>query len=448
MTGVFVFSSLPNVGLVRAEGNDVNVDNPQRTALTAEASIDECTVTWSSVYFGEYPQSDAAGNTKEPIKWQVLSVDEDNVALLLAEQNLDIYPYNVEIANVKWEDCSLRQWLNNEFMNKAFSEEAQEALVDNEEDKVTLLSDSQALNLNYGFYPSTYPDALRIKKNTAYAAAGGSAGYNEVSAKGEANSWWLKTGGYYKDDAVFISDTGSVRVDGITVAYGGNAVCPAVYVDLNKAIQSGVITAADNISEKEEISHSLGYTVVDNKWEWNYDGDCYWDYKWRFNIDGSVSIVPKFFNFSHEPVIPQKISDHGNEYQVNNIEGCEYGESYDENGNLQEWSSSEPVYIYIPASIKSIDDKAFQGKESFIIICGEKGSYAEEYAKEKGIVFADGTSIKDAKQNMIINSIDTGDKVLNICVWNDEFPRRLEEYYPGYIANDEEDASKGGTIWW
>jgi hypothetical protein len=37
-------------------------------------------------------------------------------------------------------------------------------------------------------------------------------------------------------------------------------------------------------------------------------------------------------------------------------------------------------------------------------------------------------------------------KVLNIEVWNNEFPNRLADHYPGFEAADPEDATKGGKI--
>ena len=40
---------------------------------------------------------------------------------------------------------------------------------------------------------------------------------------------------------------------------------------------------------------------------------------------------------------------------------------------------------------------------------------------------------------------DTG-KVLNIYCWNDEFANRLKDHYPGYEANDPDDALAGGKI--
>ena len=37
-------------------------------------------------------------------------------------------------------------------------------------------------------------------------------------------------------------------------------------------------------------------------------------------------------------------------------------------------------------------------------------------------------------------------KVINIYCWNDEFPKRMRDHYPGYVVNDAADATKGGMI--
>ena len=52
----------------------------------------EGNVTWDCAYFGSYYQT--AQWEKEPIKWRVLSVDEDNNAFIVADKNLDCKRYN------------------------------------------------------------------------------------------------------------------------------------------------------------------------------------------------------------------------------------------------------------------------------------------------------------------------------------------------------------------
>ena len=67
-----------------------------------------------SVYYGNYAQSDSTGTTKDPIKWRVLSNNSNDAQaqnkqlFLLADQNLDVQPYNSSYTSVTWETCSLR----------------------------------------------------------------------------------------------------------------------------------------------------------------------------------------------------------------------------------------------------------------------------------------------------------------------------------------------------
>ena len=56
----------------------------------------------------------------EPIKWRVLHY-ENSEAFLLADAILDSQPYHSENEEIDWEKSSIRAWLNNEFINKAFS---------------------------------------------------------------------------------------------------------------------------------------------------------------------------------------------------------------------------------------------------------------------------------------------------------------------------------------
>ncbi len=76
------------------------------------------------VVFGSYEQDNDDSNGKEPIEWMVLDENE-NGTLLLSRYVLDAVPYNKAFANVTWETCSLRKWLNDEFLNSAFTAEEQ-----------------------------------------------------------------------------------------------------------------------------------------------------------------------------------------------------------------------------------------------------------------------------------------------------------------------------------
>ncbi|MDD5948738.1 MAG: DUF6273 domain-containing protein, partial [Lachnospiraceae bacterium] len=89
----------------------MNLTNARATTLSNPRTDSNGVVTWDCVYFGNYPQSDATGQTKEPIKWRVLSVN-GNDAFLVADQNLDGQQYNTTNTDTTWETCTMRSWLN------------------------------------------------------------------------------------------------------------------------------------------------------------------------------------------------------------------------------------------------------------------------------------------------------------------------------------------------
>ena len=92
-----------------------------------------------TVTFGVYEQDNNLDNGKEPIEWEVLDI-QDGKALLLSIYALDCVPYNNysveesiyydretyqgdghEFATT-WETCTLRAWLNEDFLNEAFND--------------------------------------------------------------------------------------------------------------------------------------------------------------------------------------------------------------------------------------------------------------------------------------------------------------------------------------
>ena len=62
------------------------------------------------------------GTTKdnERIWWKVLDVKERN-AFLICKKIFPLMPYNYKLGPITWKDCTLRMWLNNEFLRENFS---------------------------------------------------------------------------------------------------------------------------------------------------------------------------------------------------------------------------------------------------------------------------------------------------------------------------------------
>ncbi|MBQ7501293.1 leucine-rich repeat domain-containing protein [bacterium] len=172
--------------------------------------------------FGRYPQGEN-GEVK-PIKWRVLRRDSDAL-LVISEYGLDAKPYNEKFETITWSACTLRRWLNGEFLQKAFSAQEQSlikvsSLPNNAgpstDDCVFLLSINEAESLFAN-------DSDRIIKSTAYAIKRGTQTYCGVYA---GNTWWwLRSRGSYDSNAADVSADGYIDDDGVNNASA--AVRPA-----------------------------------------------------------------------------------------------------------------------------------------------------------------------------------------------------------------------------
>ena len=97
----------------------------------AYALAESIPATGERFYFGRFPQSGSSAES-DPIRWIVLAVRGDE-AMLLTEQPLVGMPYNDEDHyqyDVTWENCTLRGWLNGEFLQSAFSSEEAQSILD------------------------------------------------------------------------------------------------------------------------------------------------------------------------------------------------------------------------------------------------------------------------------------------------------------------------------
>jgi tetratricopeptide (TPR) repeat protein len=79
------------------------------------------------VFFGKYEQDGNTSNGTEAIEWIVLSKDESKI-LVLSKYALELLPYHTSNESVTWGTCSLREWLNNDFIDSAFSSSEEEMI--------------------------------------------------------------------------------------------------------------------------------------------------------------------------------------------------------------------------------------------------------------------------------------------------------------------------------
>ncbi len=185
-----------------------------------------------TIPFGKYVQE---GEEPTPILWHVLAI-EGNTLLLISEYALDCKLYNEEYEKVTWETCTLRQWLNSDFLNAAFTEEEkamiQVSQLKNEDnpifgtsggeetkDKVFLLGIEEAQR----YFPS---NEARQCKPTAYAVANGA----YVNDDRKICWWWLRSPGVGSFDAALVRNDGSLSFHGSRVFRSRSVVRPSLRI--------------------------------------------------------------------------------------------------------------------------------------------------------------------------------------------------------------------------
>ena len=202
----------------------------------------------------------------EPIKWRVLHY-ENSEAFLLADAILDSQPYHSENEEIDWEKSSIRAWLNNEFINKAFSNEENKAINTvelinkdnskygtqggkNTSDKLFLLSlsevDETEESKEYGFWDKK----TRKCKNDNFSE--------------ETYFWWLRSPGNSSHDAAGVYYYGWVFGYGYDVQEPAGGIRPALYLNLSS---SDLFSYAGTISSEgteDAVPYNMKTKLVQN----------------------------------------------------------------------------------------------------------------------------------------------------------------------------------------
>ena len=180
-----------------------------------------------TVVFGDYHGSN---------EWIVLD-KRGGKTLLISKYLLNAKAYNTRAVSVTWEDSSIRKWLNDEFIDTAFSF-SEKALIcntdlqnpDNSEwgtkggndtkDKVFLLSIDEAKK----YFAN---DEARRGLATDFARKNG------ILEKGEngETDWWLRSPGFMPGTAATVSSVGKIN-GGMYVDFDAFCVRPAMWVNI------------------------------------------------------------------------------------------------------------------------------------------------------------------------------------------------------------------------
>ena len=206
-----------------------SIYNKYKIEKIKSAKIGDC------IFWGSYEQDNNISNGKEEIEWIVLET-KDNQALLISKYALDCKKYNDNYELVRWGRSSVRQWLNNDFIDSAFTADEKVLIptvtisaaenpkyyttaINTTEDKVFLLNIAEVRE----YFSS---NEARQCKPTAYAEEKGVL----VSMVNGNCQWWLRSHGRTQKTAAYVFTDGYIENEGQMVNMSNLAIRPSLWV--------------------------------------------------------------------------------------------------------------------------------------------------------------------------------------------------------------------------
>jgi len=158
-----------------------------------------------TIHFGDY-------------EWYILA-KESNRVLIITTSAVGELTYNDEYEKVTWEQCDLREWLNNTFYNEFSSDEKR------------LIADTQLENKNNERY-ETYGGNATNDKIFLLSLEEANKYFSDDSERAIGKAWWLRSPGNYELCATFVYPDGKVSTSGCDVVCEGGGVRPALWLDV------------------------------------------------------------------------------------------------------------------------------------------------------------------------------------------------------------------------
>ena len=188
------------------------------------------------IKFGKYEQDNNLSNGKEDIEWLVLAKENDRL-LVISRYALDLQQYHMLSTSISWEDCTLRHWLNDTFINAAFSDSEKAVIptVEVNADENPRFSTPQGNDTQDKIFLLSIKEASNYLKSEADRKCQATA-YLKSQRIGVAHNnlcwWWLRTVGGWSNNAVFINYDGKIYHVGNNVDNTYVCVRPALWIGL------------------------------------------------------------------------------------------------------------------------------------------------------------------------------------------------------------------------
>lgn len=211
-------------------------------SVSAEGSSAQENIIGSTIHLGSYEQDNHPENGAEPIEWICLDI-KDGKALLISKYALDCQPYNAEREETSWVASSLRTWMNDYFLNTAFTADEKsvitQSMVENgpvEQNPAwptTNISSTtdRIFCLSYRETTTYFPEVnARKASGTEYARANGAKFLGMTTLGYGETDWWLRSPGSNLNEAAYVGVVRDINTKGVADKIG---IRPAMWVDLS-----------------------------------------------------------------------------------------------------------------------------------------------------------------------------------------------------------------------
>lgn len=163
------------------------------------------------IYFGT--------NNGQRIWWKVLSI-RDRMAFIISSNNITLMPYHQPSGNITWADCTLRKWLNNDFIRGYFTPAEQARIL-----PCKLNNDKNSRYNTPGGVPTT-DKVFLLSINEANQL------FAYDRARANVSWWWLRSPGGNPNSAACVSYGGEVTTNGSNVNIN-SGVRPVMWIKLD-----------------------------------------------------------------------------------------------------------------------------------------------------------------------------------------------------------------------
>lgn len=153
----------------------------------------------------------------KPIRWRIVDAN-GKMRMLLSEEILTFKAFNELRVDTNWQSCTLRKWLNREFLNEAFTTT----------ERLSIISTKRTNEPSSVFYtncgPTTTDKAFVLSHDELDRYL------PDQADRKRDRWWWLRTLGCNMLTAESVYEDGTVYPNGINVNHTDVGVRPAIWI--------------------------------------------------------------------------------------------------------------------------------------------------------------------------------------------------------------------------